>query len=37
MQSYESTLSLNAVQEELVTKMIQDICDQIFNATVANW
>jgi len=36
-QSYESTLSLNAVQEELVGKMVTDICDQIFNRTVANW
>jgi len=36
-QPYETTLSLNAVQEELVTQMIKDICDQIFNATVANW
>jgi hypothetical protein len=35
--SYETTLSLNAVQEELVGEMIRDICDQIFNATVANW
>ena len=36
-QSYDSNLSLNAVQEELVTQMVKDICDQIFNATVANW
>ena len=36
-QSYNSTLSLNAVQEELVTQMVKDISDQIFNATVANW
>ena len=36
-QSYETTLSLNAVQEELVTQMVKDLCDQIFNATVANW
>jgi hypothetical protein len=36
-QSYETTQSLQAVQEELVTLMIKDICDQIFNATVANW
>ena len=36
-QPYETTLSLNAVQEELVTQMVKDICDQIFNATVANW
>ncbi len=36
-QSYETTQSLNAVQEELVSLMVKDICDQIFNATVANW
>ena len=36
-QSYDSALSLNSVQDELVTKMIKDICDQIFNACVANW
>ena len=36
-QSYETTLSLNAVQEQLVTEMIKDLCDQIFNATMANW
>ena len=36
-QSYDSNLSLNAVQEELVTQMVKDIVDQIFNATVANW
>ncbi len=35
--SYESTQSLNSVQEELVTQMVKDITDQIFNATVANW
>ena len=32
--SYETTLSLNAVQDELVTQMCKEICDQIFNATV---
>lgn len=36
-QSYDSKMSLNSVQEELVTQMVKDICDQIFNATVANW
>ena len=36
-QSYDSSLSLNSVQDELVTKTIKDICDQIFNACVANW
>ena len=35
--SYESTQSLNSVQEELVTQMVKDITDQIFNATVAKW
>lgn len=35
--SYENTQTLNSVQEELVTEMIEDITDQIFNATVANW
>ncbi len=35
--SYETTQSLNAVQEQLVTQMVKEITDQIFNATVANW
>lgn len=35
--TYDSTQSLNAVQEELVTQMIKELTDQIFNATVANW
>lgn len=34
---YDSKLQLNAVQEELVQQMIDDIVDQIYNATVANW
>lgn len=36
-QTYETTQSLNSVQEQLVTLMVEDLCDQIFNATVANW
>lgn len=36
-QTYETTQSLSSVQEELVTEIIKDLCDQIFNATVANW
>lgn len=36
-QSYETTQSLNSVQEELVTQMCKDLTDQIFNATVATW
>ena len=35
--TYETTLSLNVVQERLVREMIKDLTDQIFNATVANW
>lgn len=34
---YDSSLQLINVQEELVTQMVKDIADQIFNATVANW
>ncbi len=34
---YDSSQQLTAVQEELVTQMIKDIVDQIYNATVANW
>ena len=34
---YESTQSLNSVQEELVNQMVKEITEQIFNATVANW
>lgn len=34
---YDSTQQLTAVQEKLMTDMIADICDQIFNATVADW
>jgi len=34
---YESTMQLSAVQEQLVTEMINDLTDQIFNATVADW
>jgi hypothetical protein len=34
---YDSSKQLNDVQEQLVQEMIDDIVDQIFNATVANW
>jgi hypothetical protein len=36
-ETYESTQTLAAVQEECVTQMSKNICEQIFNATVANW
>ena len=35
--SYETTQSLSSVQEELVTQMCEDLTEQIFNATVAQW
>ena len=35
--TYDNTQTLNAVQEELVTQMVEEITEQIFNATVANW
>ncbi len=34
---YDSNQQLTAVQEQLVTEMTNDLCDQIFNATVADW
>ena len=34
---YDSSQQLTAVQEDLVTQMVKDITDQIFNTTVANW
>lgn len=34
---YDATQSLSAVQETLVDQMLEDIIDQIFNATVADW
>lgn len=34
---YDSTQQLTTVQETLVTEMVKDLCDQIFNATVADW
>ncbi len=34
---YDANQQLMAVQEELVTEMVRDLTDQIFNATVADW
>lgn len=34
---YDATQSLAAVQEGLVQEMVNDIAEQIFNATVADW
>lgn len=36
-QTYDSSLLLTDVQDELIGNMIKDITEQIFNATVANW
>ena len=35
--TYDSSQSLASVQETLVQEMIDDIVDQILNATIANW
>ena len=34
---FDSSQLLDTVQEELVTQMINEIVDAIFNAAVANW
>ena len=34
---FDASQQLNDVQDELVTQMIKEIVEQIFNATVANW
>lgn len=34
---YDSNQQLSTVQEKLVKEMVQDLTDQIFNATVADW
>ncbi len=34
---YNASQQLSAVQEEYVSQMIDEIVEQIFNATVANW
>lgn len=34
---FDATQSLDSVQEDLVTQMINEIVDAIFNAAVANW
>ncbi len=36
-QTYDSTQQLTSVQDDLIEEMTDDIVDQIFNATVANW
>ena len=35
--TYDSSQLLTAVQDPLIAEMVQEIVEQIFNATVANW
>jgi hypothetical protein len=34
---FDATQSLESVQEDLVTQMIKEIVESVFNAAVANW
>lgn len=36
-QTYDATESLSSVQDDLISVMVDDITEQIFNSTVANW
>lgn len=36
-QTYDSSQLLTVVQDQLITLMVKDIAEQIYNATVANW
>ena len=36
-QEFSSTQSINDVQDDLVAKIIDEIVDMIYNATIANW
>ncbi|MDR0962466.1 MAG: LPS assembly lipoprotein LptE [Mediterranea sp.] len=36
-QNYELPNLLTDVQDDLITKMVKDLTEQIFNSTVANW
>lgn len=35
--TYDTTQSLTAVQEQLVTEMCKELCEKIFNDALANW
>jgi len=36
-QTYDSSRLLTDVQDELITILVKDIAEQIYNSTVANW
>jgi hypothetical protein len=36
-QEFPSTQSIDDVQDELVKKIIEELVDMIYNATIANW
>ena len=35
--NYDSSQMLTQVQDQLISEMVKDIVEQVFNATVANW
>lgn len=34
---FDSSQSIDSVEDELVVEIIEKLCDDIFNATIANW
>ena len=36
-EDYDSSLSISSVEDELLEAIIEKLCDDIFNATIANW
>jgi len=36
-QPFSNTLTIDQVQDELITKIVDDLVDQIFNATLGSW
>ena len=36
-QPFSNTLTIDQVQDELVAKIVEDLVDQIYNATLGNW
>lgn len=36
-QPFSNTNTIDQVQDELITKLVEDLVDQIYNATLGNW
>lgn len=36
-EDYDSSLSISSVEDELLEAIIEKLCDDIFNSTIANW